>query len=326
MGRAARGETAVVYVISCRRLSLLKIGVAEDEGKRLRELQVGSPLELTLEFVRVFSDRGDAVAVCEELYRRFEPRRDRGGWYRLTLEEVRHGFGRRTTVEAPERARAAKAAEAAARGIRLARRRDKRLGKRTEKQLAYERRRRQERTRMRKRAARLLGAGLTQEQAAAAVGVTSRTLRNWKAALAFRRELERAQQRHQLGRAPTRSRTAKAPLRPGADERQRNRAPAPPAQQQPVAEAEENLPSGFRRVGGVPLWGDSDGWPRTAEEHAQRDAHYTARRDLSDDDRYDYNTVVKFGRQTAAERRAVSQEKRRSRDLARAKRTASRDP
>src|SRR6266581_4238614 len=171
MGGETRGAGTVVYVISCRRLSLLKIGVAEDAGKRLRELQVGSPLELTLEFERVLSDRGDAVAVCAELYRRFAPRRVRGGWYRLTLEEVRHGFGRRATVEAPERARAAKAAEAAARDSRLARHRDKRLGKRTEKQLAYERRRRQERTRMQKRAARLLGEGLTQEQAAAAVGV-----------------------------------------------------------------------------------------------------------------------------------------------------------
>jgi hypothetical protein len=70
----------------------------------------------------------------------------------------------------------------------------------------------------------------------------------------------------------------------------------------------------------------SDGWPRTAEEHAQRNAHYSARRDLSDADRLDYNTVVKFGGQTAAERRAVSQEKKRSRDLARVKRTANRDP
>lgn len=320
-----RGGTAVVYVISCRRLGLLKIGVAEDAGKRLRELQVGSPLELTLEFERVLSDRGDAVAVCEELYRRFAPRRVRGGWYRLTLEEVRHGFGRRATVEAPERARAAKAAEATAEESRLARLRDKRLGKRTEKQLAYERRRRQERTRMQKRAARLLGEGLTQEQAAAAVGVTSRTLRNWKAAPAFRRELERSQQRRQRGPS-TRPRIAKGPVRRGADERQRERAPAPPAQQQPSVEAEEKLPSGFRWVGPVPLWGNSDGWPRTAEEHAQRNAHYSARRDLSDTDRLDYNTVVQFGGQPAAERRAVSQEKRRSRDLARAKRTASRDP
>jgi hypothetical protein len=98
--------------------------------------------------------------------------------------------------------------------------------------------------------------------------------------------------------------------------------------QQPTAEAEaeQQLPSGFRWVGPVPLWGDSDGWPRTPEEHAQRDAHYSARRDRSEADRYDYYTVVHLGRQTAAERRAVGQEQKRSRDLARAKRTANRHP
>jgi Meiotically up-regulated gene 113 len=141
-----RGAGTVVYVISCRRLGLLKIGVAEDAGKRLRELQVGSPLELTLADTRPYAERGDAVAVCEELYRCFTGRRVRGGWYRLTLEEVRHGFGRRATVEAPERARAAEAA----RERLVAPGQRKRLGERTEKQLAYERRRRQERTRKQK--------------------------------------------------------------------------------------------------------------------------------------------------------------------------------
>jgi hypothetical protein len=60
----------------------------------------------------------------------------------------------------------------------------------------------------------------------------------------------------------------------------------------------------------VPLWGDSDGWPRTAEEHADRDAYYTARRDRSQADRYDYNTVVRFGGQTAAEKRRSAASKR----------------
>jgi hypothetical protein len=77
---------------------------------------------------------------------------------------------------------------------------------------------------MQKRAARLLGEGVTQEQAAAAVGVTSRTPRNWKAAPAFRRELERAQQlRRQRRPGPARPRTTKRPARRGADERQRRR-------------------------------------------------------------------------------------------------------
>jgi hypothetical protein len=314
-----------LYVISCR-LERVKIGVAGDAEKRLRELQVGSPDELKLALTRPYAERRDADAVADELYRYFAGRRVRGSWYRLSAGEVRERLGQRASLEAPARARAAAEAAAASERRVAPRRGGAPVRARTEKQRAYERRRRQERTRKQKRAAKLLGQGMTQQAVAAELGVTTRTLRNWKAAPAFRRELERAHQRDQRGPASARSRIAKRPVRRGADERQRDRAPASPAQPQPVAEAKENLPSGFRRVGGVPLWGDSDGWPRTAEEHAQRDAHYTARRDLSDADRYDCNTVVKFGRQTAAERRAVSQEKKRSRDLARAKRTASRDP
>jgi hypothetical protein len=93
---------------------------------------------------------------------------------------------------------------------------------RTQKQLAYERRRREERTRKQKRAAKLLGLGMTQEQAALELAVTSRTLRNWKTAPAFRRELER-QHKH-AARQPTLapSGSAKAPARrAAADSRRR---------------------------------------------------------------------------------------------------------
>ena len=322
MSGAATGEGSYVYAVSCRRLGLLKIGVADDPGKRLRELQVGSPAELTLAHVQPYAERRDAVAVCEELYRCFAGRRVRGRWYRLTLEEVRHGLARRATVEAPQRARAAEAA----RESRVAAAQRKRLGGRTERQLAYERRRRQQRTRLQKRAARLLGQGMRQEQVAAAVGVTSRTLRNWKAAPAFRRELERSQQGRLRPAASVRSGRATSPVRRQADDQGRDRAPSPPAQQQPTAEAEEQLPSGFRYVNGVPLWGDSDGWPRTAEEHAQRHGWYSARRDRSEADRYDYNTIVRLGGQTAAEKRAVREEQKQTRQRARAKRTPARDP
>src|SRR6266508_4495274 len=78
----------------------------------LRELQVGSPVELKLALTRAYPDRRDAQAVAEELDRCFAGRRLRGSWYRLTLAEVREALGKRATVEAPARARAA--AEAAA--------------------------------------------------------------------------------------------------------------------------------------------------------------------------------------------------------------------
>ena len=64
----------------------------------------------------------------------------------------------------------------------------------------------------------------------------------------------------------------------------------------------------------MPLWGDADGWPRTPQEHAERDAYYTARRDLSKDDRIDYNTVVRFGGQPPPEKHATRREQTRNRD------------
>ncbi len=96
----------------------------------------------------------------------------------------------------------ARTAEGAARDRRLASRRGEQARARTEKQLAYERRRRQERTRKQKRAAKLLGQGMTQHQAAAEVGVSTRTPRNWKAARAFRREPER-QHKHAAREQPS---------------------------------------------------------------------------------------------------------------------------
>jgi len=56
------------------------------------------------------------------------------------------------------------------------------------------------------------------------------------------------------------------------------------------------------------------GQPRNT---ADRDAYYTARRDRSQADRYDYNTVVRFGGQTAAEKRAVRREQARDRNRTR---------
>jgi hypothetical protein len=240
----ASGPGACLYVISCR-LDRVKIGVAGDARKRLRELQVGSPVELKLAHIQPYRERRDAVAVAEELYRYFAGRRVHGSWYRLTVAEVREGLSRRATLEAPTHARAAEAA------AREGPRRGERVRARTEKQRAYERRRRQERTRKQKLAARLLGQRMTQEQTALAVGVTSRTLRNWKAAPAFRRELERQHKRHappatlnavqqrqgarppRRGRqasrsrrtgptsSPARARQPAGPARPAADDRRR---------------------------------------------------------------------------------------------------------
>jgi len=219
-----------LYLISCG-LERAKIGVAGDARKRLRELQVGSPAELKLELSRPYAERGDAVAVAAELCRCFAGRRVRGSWYRLSRAEVREALARPATLEAPARARAA--AAAAARERPVAPRRGKEVRARTEKQLAYERRRRQERTRKQRQAAKLLAQGMTQQAVAAELGVTTRTLRNWKSAPAFRRERERQHKRGPRQRAP--SSKAKTPAREDAQHTRPDRAgePRPAAQPQP---------------------------------------------------------------------------------------------
>src|SRR6266536_3371297 len=105
-GEASGTEGWCLYVISCG-LERAKIGVAGDAQKRLRELQVGSPVELKLAHAQRYPDRRDAEAVAEELYRCFDGRRVRGSWYRLTIADVREALARPATLEAPARARAA---------------------------------------------------------------------------------------------------------------------------------------------------------------------------------------------------------------------------
>jgi hypothetical protein len=70
-----------------------------------------------------------------------------------------------------------------------------------EKELEYQLRRRREREVKQKSAATLIGLGMKQKQVAAEVGVTARTLHNWKQAPGFSREVERQRERINRGRA-----------------------------------------------------------------------------------------------------------------------------
>jgi len=226
-------------VISCR-LELVKIGVACDAEKRLRELQVGSPVELKLTLTRPYAERRDADAVAEELHRHFAGRRVRGSWYRLTVAEVRERLAQRATLEAPARARAA--AEAARERRVAPRTGGEPVRARTGKQLAYEHRRRQQRTRKQKRAAKLLAQGMTQQAVAAELGVTTRTLRNWKAAPTFQRERERQHKHAARQRAAPPHSKPKPRARRGAKDtrRDRPRRSQPAAEQTPAIDVEQS--------------------------------------------------------------------------------------
>jgi len=176
----------------------VRIGVADDPRKRLRELQVGSPVALVLALAQPYASRRDAEAVLEALERQFADRRVQGKWYRLGAADVRSALANPATLTAPAAAaaaRAAAAAEAAKGQARFARRRGHSSRARTEKELAYQRRRRHARQAKQKRAATLLARGISKTAAAAAVGVSPRTLHNWNTTPSFSRELER-QRRH----------------------------------------------------------------------------------------------------------------------------------
>jgi hypothetical protein len=177
---------------------LVRLGVAGDPRKRLRELQVGSPVKLELALAQPSPSRLDAEAVVAALEREFADRRAHGSWYRISAADLRSALANPATLAAPATAAAARAA-AAADQARFARRRGRSSRARTEKELAYQRRRRRERQAKQKRAATLIAGGLSKTDAAAAVGVTPRTLNNWDKTPSFSRELEsqrkRAEQR-----------------------------------------------------------------------------------------------------------------------------------
>jgi hypothetical protein len=221
---------ASVYLVAARGSSLIRIGVASDPGQRLRELQVGSPLTLDLAHAYLCPDRLAAEAIVEELERRFAGRRAHGHWYRLGVVDVRSALANPATLAAPETAAAARAlaaAEEARREAAFKRRRGRGSRARTEKELADQRRRQRERAAKQRQAARLLARAWTQAEAAAAVAVTPRTLRNWKQAPTFALALARERERL-AGRAAS---APPAPRRP-----RRRRQPTPeqrPAQPQP---------------------------------------------------------------------------------------------
>jgi hypothetical protein len=250
-------KQAFVYLVAARGSALVRIGVAHDPGQRLRELQVGSPLQLELAHTHPCADRLAAEAIVAELERRFAGRRERGHWYRLGVVDLRSALAHPATLAAPEAAARALAAAEQARVEAAFKRRRRGSRARTEKELAYQRRRQRERARKQRQAARLIARGWTQAEAADAVAVTERTLRNWKRAPAFERALARERERlaARAGSGPTASRRPRRPRepKPARPSVHPSRSPRPP----PTDPASSPSPSpprwrGSRRADSTP--------------------------------------------------------------------------
>jgi hypothetical protein len=60
------GPLSVFSVVVATCVELAKIGVAGDAEKRLRELQVGSPVEPKLTLTRPYAERRDTDAVADD--------------------------------------------------------------------------------------------------------------------------------------------------------------------------------------------------------------------------------------------------------------------
>ena len=114
-------SAAVVYVVSCE-LGLTKIGVAVDARERRRALQVGSPVLLELAGCYRFATARAAYAVVADLQRQLGDRWERGGWYRVSAQEVA------AAIESRGAHQAAAAAAGQVVGAAEARPREERVG------------------------------------------------------------------------------------------------------------------------------------------------------------------------------------------------------
>ena len=191
-----------VYVISCP-LGLVKLGVATNPKQRVQNLQIGSPVPLELAGHYAMSDRATAQEVVAALQERFRAQRERGHWFRASPLEIRKAIGDREIValyrtgEAKQRVAARLAAEQAkAKAAEL-----------RASATAKERRRR--RLQLRRAAAEMLVAGMTQAATADALGISDRTIRNWMQGTAFQSALSRAQARAERQSARAEERAAR---------------------------------------------------------------------------------------------------------------------
>jgi hypothetical protein len=255
-----------VYLVDSR-LGLVRLGVAAVPRQRLRELQVGSPVRLRLVLTSPFPSREEARAVAAELARRFAARLAHGHWYRVTRAEVERALASRPLRAAPARAAPARAAEGERSG---APGRGRGARPRTEKERAYQRRRRRARAATQKRAARLLARGTSRVAVAAALGVTTRTLRNWSGSPDFARLLERERERLQRPRpGSARTRSSRRPAPAAAGEQGREREPTAPA---PAGEDEASAAIEARRFDSYERWLDSNDARRGKLTPAERRA------------------------------------------------------
>ena len=84
-------ENNYVYILRSGKSNNFKIGVAKDIGKRIKELQTGSPYVLTLYHCFTAPTRKSAFNCENTLHKFFDQHKTElmcGEWYRITKKEL----------------------------------------------------------------------------------------------------------------------------------------------------------------------------------------------------------------------------------------------
>jgi len=84
----ATGKPCTLYFMQCKRLDMIKIGIANDVVKRRNSLQSGNPQHIEVYKTVVFKTRGLARSYERDLHRRFSDKRMRGEWFKITTCDV----------------------------------------------------------------------------------------------------------------------------------------------------------------------------------------------------------------------------------------------
>lgn len=84
-----RGDEHYLYVVASPQApDILKIGIAKDPHRRIRDLQIGSPLKLNLLALWLYPNRSGASQAEKGCHERFEKQNKHGEWFAVTVDMV----------------------------------------------------------------------------------------------------------------------------------------------------------------------------------------------------------------------------------------------
>jgi hypothetical protein len=90
MARKRSVTWAAVYLVQFG--EFVKVGITNDPASRLKVLQTGLPDEISMPFYEILPTREHAVAIERRMHQALAPRRTRGEWFRVGLDEAMEAY------------------------------------------------------------------------------------------------------------------------------------------------------------------------------------------------------------------------------------------